>query len=281
MLRAAAGVALVVPWLGWTAATAQSSDLAIVLRGLADRTQQYYDRFISIICTETVHHQDLRSNLAPAGRPRITVFELNVTRDESPGGDVEFRIGRTLQFVNGRPARRNEPPGCTDPKTGSPEPLAFLLSANQWGYRFMLAKDSAGGPAGARAVDFIEEPPERVTITWAGNCFNAEGGGHEGRVWFDPTTFDVLQVTLRLSKPFMVPLPKGVSILQPAIRVERSEATLRFSRVEFQQPTETVMLPESIETLNVLRGAPSMRIHQRLSDFRRFLAESTIRVPPA
>jgi hypothetical protein len=51
--------------------------------------------------------------------------------------------------------------------------------------------------------------------------------------------------------------------------------------VEYQQPTETVMLPESIETLNVLRGAPSMRIHQRLSDFRRFLAESTIRVPPA
>ena len=64
-------------------AQAQQSDLAIILGGLAERTQQYYDRFISIICTETVHKQDLRTNLMPVGRPRTTVYELSVSRDSS------------------------------------------------------------------------------------------------------------------------------------------------------------------------------------------------------
>ena len=67
---------------------AQQSDLAFVLSGLAQRTQQYDDRFISIICTETVHKQDFRTNLMPVGRPRTTVYELSVSRDSS-GKDGE------------------------------------------------------------------------------------------------------------------------------------------------------------------------------------------------
>ena len=253
-----------------------SADLATILGGLAARTQQYYDRFISIICTETVETQDLRFNLAPTGRPRITVYELSVSRNAAGKGEAEFRVERTLQSVNGRTARKNERAGCTDPKTGTPEPLGFLLAANHRRYRFTLA-DAAEGPRGAHAIDFVEAPPERVRIKWEGNCFEAEGGGHQGRVWFDPATYDVLQVLVRLSKPYPVPLPDGYFGIRPAIRVEKSEMTLYFSRVEFQQPDEVVMLPASIDTLHVLRGVPSMRIRQRLANYRRFLTKSEIR----
>ena len=137
---------------------AQQSDLAFILSGLAERTQQYYDRFISIICTETVHKQDLRTNLMPVGRPRTTVYELSVSRDSSVKDRGTFRVERTLQSVNGRPARKNQATECTDPKTGTPEPLEFLLAHNQRRYRFALA-DAAGGPPGARALDFEESPP--------------------------------------------------------------------------------------------------------------------------
>src|SRR5687767_2125940 len=92
---------------------AQTDDLARILSGLAARTQQYYDRFISIICTETIHQQDLRFNLRPTGRPRTSVYELSVARDDRANGEAEFRVDRTLQFVNGRPARKNQKPGCT------------------------------------------------------------------------------------------------------------------------------------------------------------------------
>jgi hypothetical protein len=252
------------------------ADLAGILAGLAERTQQYYDRFISIICTETVHTQDLRSNLRPIGRPRTTVYELSVSRDSKEKGDAEFRVQRTLQSVNGRPAGQNERPQCTDPKTGTPEPLGFLLESQQRGYRFTVA-DAGGGPAGARALDFIETPPSRVQIKWEGSCFEADGGGQMGRVWFDPDTFDVLQVDVRLLRPFLVPFPEGFPAIRPAIRVEKSEMSLRFSRVDFQQPEESLMLPASIETLNVLRGVPSMRISQTLTGYRRFLTRSEIR----
>ena len=255
---------------------AQQSDLAFILSGLAARTQQYYDRFISIICTETVHKQDLRTNLMPVGRPRTTVYELSVSRDSSAKDRGTFRVERTLQSANGRPARKDQAAGCTDPKTGTPEPLEFLLAHKQPRYRFALA-DAAGGPPGARALDFEEMPPERVRITWVGNCFEADGGAHRGRLWFDRDSYDVLRVDIRLTKPFLIPLPEVSFGVRPAIRVEKSEASLRFSKVAFQQPDETLMLPASIETLHVLRGVPSMRIQQTLANYRRFLTKSEIR----
>jgi hypothetical protein len=277
MRRAALLVALVAFSFGSRGPSAQAHDLGLILNGLAERTRQYYDRFVSIICTETVHQQDLRFNLAPAGKPRVTVYELSVSRDSRAKADDEFKVDRTLQFVNGRAARKNQRPGCTDPKTGSPEPLAFLLAVNQGRYRFTIADDGAGGPAGTFAIDFIETPPERVRVKWDGNCFEAEGGGHQGRVWFDPVSYDVMQVAVRLSKPFLIPMRPGYIGIEPAIRVERSEMTLRFARVAFQEPDELVLLPDSIETLTVFRGVPSMRTEHRLSNFRRFLTKSEIR----
>ena len=131
MLRYALVAMLGVAILSPTGPSAQGADLALILGGLAERTQQYYDRFISIICTETVHTQDLKFNLVPTGQPRTTVYELSVSRDASGKREHEFRVERTLQSVNGRPARKNQRPECTDPKTGTPEPLGFLLASNQ------------------------------------------------------------------------------------------------------------------------------------------------------
>lgn len=282
MLRAVHSVALVAALLFASAGRAQVPDAAVpaltaVLRDLAERTQQYYNRFTSIICTETVRQQNLRFNLEPVGKPRVTIFELSVSRDVNSKDGSDFRVERTLLSMNGKPARKHQQPGCTDPKTGTPEPLGFLLEKNQPRFRFALSEQVIGGPAGARALSFIQSPPERVSVKWTDNCFDAEGGGQEGRVWFDPITFDVLQVDARLSNPFLVPVPQISFGIQQAIRVERSESTVRFARITFERPDEIVLLPESVETLTVFRGVPSLRTEQKLTDFRRFLAESTIR----
>ena len=283
MLRAVHSVALVAAVLLATAGLAQVPDaaavptLTLVLNHLAERTQQYYDRFISIICTETVRQQDLRFNLEPVGKPRVTIFELSVSREVNANDGGDFRVERTLLSVNGRPAKKHQQPGCTDPKTGTPEPLGFLLEKNQPRFRFVLNEQPIGGPAGAHALTFIQSPPERVSVQWTGSCFDAEGGGQEGRVWFDPVTFDVLQVDARLSNPFLVPVPQISFGIPPAIRVERSETTVRFERIAFEKPDEIVLLPDSVETLTVFRGVRSLRTQQKLTNFRRFLAESTIR----
>ena len=222
-------------------------------------------------------HAGLRSSTSrrPAGRARPLRAERGAKSPvERPM--PSFASSGRFNPSTGAPRGRTSVPGCTDPKTGTPEPLGFLLASNQNRYRFTIA-DAGGGPPGARAIDFIETPPQRVRIKWEGNCFEADGGGQQGRVWFDPDTYDVLQVEVRLSKPFLIPLPDGFLGIQPAIRVEKSEMTLRFSRVEFQQPDEALMLPASIETLHVLRGVPSLRIRQTLANYRRFLTKAEIR----
>ena len=126
-------------------------------------------------------------------------------------------------------------------------------------------------------MDAAQAPPERVNVTWKGDCFNADGGGIEGRLWFEPQTFDVLQIQARLPKPFLVPIPSYFGAPPPSVRVERSEMLLRFTRVQFQQPDEVVLLPQLIEVTTLFRGVPSLKTTQILSNFRRFLAESVVR----
>ena len=75
---------------GVDARTQPSADLALILSALATRTQHYYDRFISIICTETVQTQNLTPTLAPLGQPRTTVYELSVVADSSGKRENEF-----------------------------------------------------------------------------------------------------------------------------------------------------------------------------------------------
>lgn len=267
---------------GGAAAGAQAPQLPATglqgaLAGLADRVLHYYDRIGTIICEETVTQQELKFNLAPIGKPRITVYELSVTHDTHSKDGSEFRVERKLQSVNGKPARKNQEPECTDPKTGTPEPLEFLLARNQHGYRFSYPLAAKGGPPRAIAIDFVQTPPDRIDIKWKGNCFEADGGGEEGRLWFDPETFDVLQLEVRLPKPFSIPVPSMFGTLTPGVRVEKSEVTRKFTRVNFEKPDETVLLPESTEIVTVFRGVPSLRTVETLSNYRRFLAEGTVR----
>lgn len=286
MRQAFGGCALLVWLFAWAAvgsaqaASGTPPELASVLAGLAGRVQQYYERVGSIVCVEIVTQQELKSNLVPTGKPRVTVYELSVSRDSKGKGENEFRVERTLQSVNGKRARKNQQPECTDPRTGTPEPLGFLLAKNQPHYRFLPASARPGGSAGPAetiALDFEQTPPDRINIKWQGSCFEAEGGGLEGRIWFDPETSDVLQIDARLPKPFSIPAPSGLFGFSPPIRVESSTMILRFARVNFEHPDETVLLPESTEVVTVFRGVPSLRTSQILGNFRRFLSESTVR----
>ena len=92
MLRFALIVGAIVGVAGTATPAAQTAELAAILERLAQRTQQYYDRFISIICNETVHQQELRFNLSPLGKPRVTVYELSVARNPTSIVEDDFRV---------------------------------------------------------------------------------------------------------------------------------------------------------------------------------------------
>ena len=189
------------------------------------------------------------------------MYELSVSRDPNGKGEDDFRVERTLQSVNGRPARKNQRAGLhrsEDRARRSRWVSARVESTSDTG---SPSSTQAGGPPGTRAIDFIETPPERVQRHMGRQLLRSRRRRSSGARLV--RSGYVRRAPGRRAAVEAIPRSAARRALlrfDPAIRVERSEMTLRFSRVNFQQPDETLLLPESIETLHVLRGVPSLRI---------------------
>ncbi len=272
MRRAALLVALIVAAFGGSQPSAQAGELALILSGLAERTQQYYDRFISIICTETVHQQDLRYQ--PQADRKTAHDGLRAERLARSATRRARRCSASIGRCKLSMAARRERISSRDVpirRRARPSRWRFCSRPISYRYRFTIADDRAGGPAGTRAMDFIETP----------SSARARQVGRQllrGRRRRLPGTCLVRSDFLRRAAGDSAACRShsscrcgsGMSASTRAIRVERSEMTIRFSRVEFQQPDEVVLLPESIDTLTVFRGAPSLKTEPETEQFPAF-----------
>ena len=111
-------------------------------------------------------------------------------------------------------------------------------------------------------------------------------GRTRGRVWLDQSTGDVLRLGRGIDRPVRVSRPEDASApARPASSfiVERADSSIAYRLVAFHDPDETVMLPESIESLQVIRnsGVPRLRTTQKFSKYRRFITGGRIVEDPA
>ena len=259
-------------------------DLAQALARVGQRLEQWYARARSVVSTETVWIQPLRSDLTPADFPRRLAFELRVAWDPDrtgPGGLPVANVLREPVKRNGRSSPDREDPGCMDPKPVSPEPLAMLLPARLGESEFSAA--GAGQVEGRRAlmIDYRGRADAPSEITWTDECVSVTlPGRSRGRIWVDAATYDVLRMDDRLVGTFEFDVPRE-HVRRGAARsmvIERAETSIRYKPVEFQDPRETLMLPAAIDTLTVIRGGSTQRVRitQRLSDYRRFLTSGRV-----
>ena len=60
--------------------------------------------------------------------------------------------------------------------------------------------------------------------------------------------------------------------------IERADSSIRYRRVTFEDPAETLMLPVEVDTVTVIRGGSIQRtrITQRFSGFKRFIGDARI-----
>jgi len=59
--------------------------------------------------------------------------------------------------------------------------------------------------------------------------------------------------------------------------IERDEQTMHYKAVAFRDPDEVMLLPESVESLTVLRGGlQSTRRTETFSSYRRFLTAGRV-----
>ena len=256
---------------------------------VGERIEQYYARAHSIICEETVRLEPLGYDLLSNGdHIRQLVYELRVSWDGATDAGSEqgktstASVLRQLLTVDGRPPRPSDEPGCMDPKPVSPEPLGLLLPHRQ--NEFVFTWRGQGRERGRSSVT-LNYTPTRVqpaAVVWTDKCVSVDLPGRtRGRVWLDQATGDVLRLDEELTTQYEFPVPKSQArkgVLANTFIVERADSSIAYRLVSFQDPEESVMLPESITSLQVIRnsGVPRLRTTQKFSKYRRFMTGSRI-----
>jgi hypothetical protein len=256
---------------------------------VGERIEQYYARAHSIICEETVRLEPLGYDMLSNGdHIRQLVYELRVAWDGATdtGNEAAKKsaatVLRQLVSVDGRPPRPGDEPGCMDPKPVSPEPLGLLLPHRQ--NDFVFTWQGQGRERGRPSVTLNYRPArvQPAAVVWTENCVSVDLPGRtRGRVWLDQSTGDVLRLDEELTGQYEFPVPKSQARktgLATSFIVERADSSIAYRQVVFHEPEESVMLPESITSLQVIRnsGVPRLRTTQRFSKYRRFLTGGRI-----
>jgi len=277
--------------IGGAGATADRQDVAAIVARVGERVSAHSQRVQHLICLE-------RSTVIPVGGDwssqafaRTVESELRVEIDAAgENGVPDVRVTREIRRINGREPRERDKTsraGCTDPTPMSPEPLSFLLPARRDEFHFTAVRDAHERGRAALTIDFSSalgrSRPELIEDEYGhDDCFDWKGPvAIRGRVWVDAATFDVLRLERHIAGPTDVRVPLRLQRkynFPPWLTIDRDDQTLRYKEVSFTDPDEVMLLPESIESVTVLRTSlQSARRTQTFSGYRRFLTETRIR----
>jgi hypothetical protein len=284
--RAAIAVALTLAAAGTGAQ--ERIDLDDLLGKVGEKIEQYFARAQSVIFVETTTIQYIGSNLSPEGFARVLESEVRVETSPPADGDsdgsTETKVVRELRRVNGHARRPSDDRNnCLDPNPISPEPLAFLLPEQRSGYEFALAGYGKGKDQHKIMIDFRElgsgRPEVKEREDKGDGCYTIDIPGRaKGRVWIDAATYEVLRVDQRITGTvdFRLPPAKHRPMLDGPQVLERLDSSIRYKTVPFRDPEEVALLPESVDTLMVVRGMQSYRMKQVFSDYRRFVTDAKL-----
>ena len=272
-------------------AAQQPHDIGALVARVGERVAAYYQRAQHLICTERSTVIPIGTNMGVDGFARTVESELRVEMDASEDGELpSARITRQVRRVNGRAPRERDNKdrsGCTDPTPIAPELLTFLLPGERDEYKFTAVRDGRERDRPALVIDFASAQrrsrPKLIEDELGhDDCFDWKGPVPvAGRIWVDAGTHDVLRLDRRISGPTDISVPDKLQRkyrFSPWLTLDRDDLTLRYKAVRFTDPDETLLLPESIESLTVVRsGLQSMRRQHVFSDYRRFLTGSRIK----
>ncbi len=288
-MRTAALAMSVAAAVSVAAAQPGQAPLEDVLARAGERVQRFFARAQSLVSLETVRLMPLSSTWGSAGPGRTVESELRVSwePDSEGSSSAEAHVLRQLLRVNGRPPRGNDWNNCTGPEqqTEEPQPLSLLLPGKQQDYDFTMAGSGRIDGRDALMVDYkhlARASAEAQMVEGRDDCISYDfDGGLRGRIWIDEETYDVLRLDQHLIGMVDIRLPREATRRPGSptfFTLERWDTTIRFSRVTFTDPDETLILPVTETSLRITRGSgmPRLRTSTEYTQYRRFLTSGRI-----
>ncbi len=289
--RVAATVALIALGATLSAEQPASFDVASVLELASVRVTEYFARAQAIVCLEKVSLQKLASGFGVDGPARNVESELRLSWEPTPENPTpkEAKTIRQVTRVNGGKPRQKDYDNCTTPEQNVEEeqPLSMLLPQQRGEYTFTAAGRARIDGRQAMVIAFREVKTPTVEVSMVDNkedclSFDIEGG-MQGKLWIDVETHDVLRMDQSLTGLIDIPLPEKATRRGGSLfwTMERLDSSIRFKRVTFEDPQETLVLPVSSSTLSIMRGSgtPRLRTNTQYLAYRRFMTGARI-IPP-
>ena len=289
--RVAASLALIALGATLSANQPASFDVASVLDRASVRVTEYFARAQAIVCLEKVSLQRLASGFSADGPARSVESELRLSWEPTPENPTpkEAKTIRQVMRVNGGKPRKKDYNNCTTPEQNVEEeqPLSMLLPQQRSEYTFTGAGRARIDGREAMVIAFREVKKPTVEVSLVEDkedcvSFDIEGG-MQGKLWIDVETHDVLRMDRALSGLVDIPLPKKAARHGGSLfwTMERMDTSIRFKRVTFEDPQETLVLPVSSSMLSVTRGSgtPRLRTNTQYLSYRRFLTGARV-IPP-
>ena len=264
------------------AAIGQSISADQTVNRLSGYVEQYYSRAQSIVTNESVIVQRLNRDMSFNGFARRLVYELRVEWDPSVGGDESpAKVTRQLLTVNGKPPKKGDKPECMDPKSVSPEPLAFLLPDRRHKYSFTSAGVGRVDGRDAVMVDYKALERGEPIVEWTDDCVSVDAPGRfRGRLWAEPETATIVRMDEQLIGMVDLPVPRKHQHINGNLfmTLERADMSIRYRPVQFSDPDEALMLPAEITSSSMWRngGSAGSRVTQSFSNYRRFVTAGRI-----
>jgi hypothetical protein len=268
-----------------------SRDVGGLLRRAGERVTEFFARAQSLVCLEKVSLQRLGVSWGADGPARQVESELRLSWEPSPDNPLptEARTLRSVLRVNGSQPRKKDHNNCTTPEQQASEeqPLSILLPSQREKYTFTYHGRDTVDRRHATVIAYREIRKPTVDVSLAEDnedcvSFDIEGG-MQGKIWIDAETHDVLRLDRSLSGLVQINLPRKAERLgaAPYWTMERWDMSIRFKRVAFQDPLETLVLPVESTTLQITRGAgtPRLRTSTQYQSYRRFITGARV-VPP-
>ena len=278
---------------------AKEPDISTILDRVGERVKAHYLDLQKFTWTDTVRQQFLKEDRSPESKERSLVYEMTIRLDEAiPRPEIPPPLPpfftkelSELVSVDGAPFQKGKLPELSDSKAGDLGLLWILLWApkrEDGRYRFSYAGQAELEGRKTLLVNITYPPKvfpvglinytirdtDRVPqVQWQGDSFMVRVQ-QTGNIWIDPDTYDVLRLETR-TKPFEFDNPNGGGKLKFEF-----EQTARFLSMQFENPKQSLMVPNSLETVRTIKGRqpPVLRILHSFGNYKRFAAD--VKVTP-